>query len=123
MAKLATKAECKSFARADETRAFGHGKVDVVNIGDTDVALATFEPDWKWSNDVKPIAKTDTCQSPHLGYVVEGRMHIHMDDGTDIDLEPGAAFHIPPGHDAWVTGNEACVLFDVTAAPTYAKPK
>ena len=123
MAKLATKAECKSFASADETRTFGHGKIDIVHVGDTDVACATFEPGWRWSVDVKPLAQTASCQSPHLGYVVSGHMHIKMDDGMELDLRPGEAFHVPPGHDAWVTGNETCVAFDVMSAPSYAKGK
>lgn len=123
MAKLATKAESKPFASADETRMFGHGKVDIVHVGDTDVARLMFEPGWKWSVDVRPVAQTQTCQSAHLGYVVSGRMHVKMDDGLEIDLSPGEAFFIPPGHDAWVTGDETCVAFDVTAAPNYAKAK
>ena len=122
MAKLATKAERKSFTTPDETRKFTHGKLDIVHVGDTDVGRATFEPGWKWSTDVKPIAKTTSCQSPHLGYVISGHMHLKMDDGLELDYGPGDAMFVPPGHDAWVTGNETCVMFDVTSAPTYAKP-
>jgi hypothetical protein len=123
MAKLATKAERKSFNAADEVRRFGHGMIEIVHVGDTDVARATFEPGWKWSTDVKPIAQTSSCQAPHLGYVISGNMHVKTDDGLELDYGPGDAMFISPGHDAWVTGNDSCVIFDVTAAPVYAKPK
>jgi uncharacterized cupin superfamily protein len=68
---------------------------------------------WRWSVNVKPIAGTDSCQVDHLGYVLEGRMALRMDDGTEREFGPGDAFHVPPGHDAWIIGDEACVLLDL----------
>ena len=120
---IATLIERKSFRNPDETRTFTHGRIDIVNVGGTQVGLARFEPGWKWSKDVKPIAGTASCQAPHLGYIVAGRMHIVGDDGTEADYEPGDAMSVPPGHDAWVVGSEPCIIFDVTAAPVYAKKK
>ena len=81
----------------------------------------TFEPGWRWSEHVKPIAETDSCQAAHLGYVLSGRMHIVMDDGTEGEVGPGDAFSIPPGHDAWTVGDEACVLVDFGQVGDYAK--
>lgn len=118
---IATLIERKTFGNPDDTRTFNHGRIDIVSIGGTQVGLARFEPGWKWSADVKPIAGTSSCQTPHLGYVVSGRMHIVSDDGTEVEYGPGDAMWVPPGHDAWVLGNEPCVIFDVTAAPVYAK--
>ena len=113
--------ERKSFSGADEVRSFGHGHMDVCTVGEHAVGLATFEPCWKWSTDVQPIAQTKTCQAPHLGYVVSGKMHIVSDDGRTMDVQEGDAVFIAPGHDAWVVGDEPCVIFDVSSAPTYAK--
>lgn len=120
---VATLIERKSFATPEETRTFPNGKIEIVSVGGQQVGLARFEPGWKWSNDVKPIAGTTSCQAPHLGYVISGRMHIVSDDGTGIDYGPGDAMSVSPGHDAWVLGTDACVIFDVTAAPVYAKKK
>lgn len=113
-------AEKKSFAAPEETRPFPNGKMDIVSIGGGSVGKATFEPGWKWSLSVKPIAKTDSCQGNHQVYVFSGRMHIAMTDGTEIEIGPGDVAHIPPGHDAWVLGSEPCVALDFGAAKTYA---
>ena len=114
-----------SFKSPDETRQFkAHGHLDLVKFGDrATIGRGVFEPGWKWSNDVKPIAGTASCQSAHSGYCVSGRMTIKMDDGEQYTLGPGDAFHIPPGHDAWTEGAESCVLIDVTGVKEYAKKK
>ncbi len=113
----------KSLDSPDEVREFDNGKVDVVKIGETIVGRASFRPGWRWSNDVKPIAGTDSCQSHHVGYVVSGRLKVVHDDGTEAEVEPGSAYDIPPGHDAWVVGDEGIVglEFDTKTAETYAK--
>ncbi len=79
------------------------------------------EPGWVWSEHVKPIAETDSCQSAHTGYVLEGHMVVKMDDGSELEYGPGDAFYMPPGHDAWVVGKQRCVLIDVTGFGKYAK--
>ena len=114
-------AEKKSLGSPDEVRKFKNGQIEVVNIGGGTVGKATFEPGWKWSNDVKPIAGTDLCQAPHFGYQVAGRMHVVMADGSEFESGPGDVIAIPPGHDAWIVGNEACVLIDWSGAANYAK--
>src|SRR6476659_9648587 len=82
--------EVKSFDSPDETRPFeGKGKADVLNIGGKVVGKAVFEPGWKWSENVKPIAGTDSCQVSHLGYVLSGRMRVYMDDGSEFEVGPG----------------------------------
>jgi hypothetical protein len=114
--------EAKNFAQPDETRPFaGHGQVEVVKLGDGFVGKGVFEPGWRWSQDVKPIAKTESCQARHLGYVLSGRMVIRMDDGTEVEVGPGDAFKVDPGHDAWVVGDEACVAMEFAAAENFAK--
>jgi hypothetical protein len=112
----------KRFDKPDEVRPFeGHGHVDVVQLAGRTVGRGTFEPGWRWSQDVKPIAGTDSCQVSHLGYVVSGAMRVHMDGGSDQDLRPGDAVAIPPGHDAETVGDEACVMLDFGEIDEYAK--
>jgi mannose-6-phosphate isomerase-like protein (cupin superfamily) len=112
----------KSLDTPDETRPFaGHGSMDVVQVGETTVGRGTFEPGWRWSQDVKPIAGTDSCQAHHTLYVLSGRMHVVMDDGTEMDVGPGDVAVIAPGHDAWTVGDEACVSIDTTGVARYAK--
>jgi hypothetical protein len=114
--------EVKSFDSPDETRPFeGKGHVDVVQLGGHTVGRGEFEPGWKWSNNLKPIAQTDTCQVSHLGYCVSGRMKIYMDDGTEAEVGPGESAAIPPGHDAEVVGDETCVWIDFGEMSEYAK--
>ena len=112
----------KRFEAPDEVRPFqGHGQVDVVTIAGRSVGKGTFEPGWRWSQDVKPIAGTDLCQVFHLGYCLAGAMRIHMDDGTEQDIRAGDVMVIPPGHDAEVIGEESCVLLDFGEITEYAK--
>ena len=113
----------KKFSSADETRPFrDHGHADVLKIGDGTVMRAVFEPGWKWSEDVKPLVNTKSCQTLHSAYVLSGRMHIVMDDGQEVEVGPGDYMLCPPGHDAWTIGDEACVMLDVTGASSYARP-
>ncbi len=81
----------------------------------------TFEPGWSWEKCVKPVVKTNSCEAPHTGYIVSGRIKVVMDDGSEIEGGPGDAAIIPPGHNAWVVGNEPCVMIDFTGAKDYAK--
>jgi len=114
--------EVKNFDSPDETRPFeGKGQAEVVQVAGRPVAKGTFEPGWKWSVNLKPIAGTDSCQVSHLGYCVSGRMKIYMDDGSEAEIGPGEVAAIPPGHDAEVTGDEACVLLDFGEISEYAK--
>ena len=113
--------EVKSFNKPDEVRTPPKTKIEVVKVGDSTVMRATFEPGWKWSECIKPIAGTDSCQAPHVNYVISGRMKVVMDDGTEMEMGAGDAADIPPGHDAWVIGNEPCVAIDFAAGKVYAK--
>jgi Cupin domain len=114
--------EVKNFDSPDETRQFeGKGRADVLKIGGQVVGRGTFEPGWKWSNNVKPIAQTDSCQVSHLMYVISGRMRVHMDDGSQSEVGPGDVSAIPPGHDAEIIGDEPCVALDFGQFGEYAK--
>ena len=106
-----------------ETRSFkdGKGKLELVNPGGVEVGRATFERGWRWSEHVQPIAHTDSCQAPHFAYYISGRMGVRMDDGQEIEFGPGDVAVIPPGHDAWVIGDEPCVVIDWQGFADYAK--
>lgn len=116
--------EVKNFDKPDETRPFqGKGMADVVMLGGRTVLRGTFEPGWRWSENIKPIAGTELCEASHVGYVLAGRMRIHMQDGMEREITPGELVAIPPGHDAEVVGNENCVFLDFGEITEYAKPK
>jgi quercetin dioxygenase-like cupin family protein len=114
--------ERRRFDSPDEVRAMsGKGSVEIVRIGGGVVGRVTFEPGWRWSDHVKPIAGTDSCQAAHLGYVISGRQGVRMDDGTELEFGPGDVIAIPPGHDGWVIGDEPCVLLDFAGMAHYAE--
>ena len=113
--------ESRSLDQPDESRTPDKTEVNVVALAGNKVGRFTFEPGWRWSECIKPVAGTDSCQAEHLGYVVEGTMHVVHDDGTELDLGPGEAYRIAPGHDAWVTGDATFVGLEFTSAGEYAK--
>ncbi|NRQ37325.1 cupin domain-containing protein [Nonomuraea sp. NN258] len=116
--------EVKNINNPDERREFPSGHLDVCNLSGLTFGVATFEPGWRWSESVKPIAGTDSCQVHHNGFVVSGRLHLRMDDGSEVDAGPGDLFVCPPGHDAWVVGDEPAVVYDFAGgAADYAKAK
>jgi len=115
------KMEVKSLNSPEETRDFDRGKLDLVKIGGAMVGRAVFQPGWKWSESLKPIAKTKSCEAPHFQYHVSGTIRVRMDDGSERDLKPGDVSLLPPGHDAWVVGDEPVVVVDFQGMRDYAK--
>jgi hypothetical protein len=115
--------QSRDFNSPDETRTPEKTRVDVVRMGGTTAARMTFEPGWRWSECVKPVAGTERCQARHVGVVQSGRLAIEHEDGTEVEIGPGAAYVIEPGHDAWVVGDERFVGFEFEsrAAEEYAK--
>jgi mannose-6-phosphate isomerase-like protein (cupin superfamily) len=105
-------AEKKNFATPEELRTPPKTEVAIVKFGDRMVQRITYHPGWRWSVDIKPGAGTDSCQVNHFGYVVAGRSHLVMNDGTELDAGPGDVVVIPAGHDAWVVGEEPFVFVD-----------
>lgn len=115
------KSERKGFAAPDEVRKFEKGTVELIQIGGGTVGRLTLQPGWRWSTHVKPVAKTEWCEAAHFQYHVSGRIHVKMRDGTEFDVGPGEVTALPPGHDAWVVGNEPVVVIDWSGASNYAK--
>ena len=115
--------ETKSMDHPDESRTPDRTSMDIVHLGDATVGRFTLQPGWRWSECIKPVAGTDSCQATHLGYVVSGTIHIAATDGAEADLSAGDAYRLEPGHDAWVVGDEPLVAleFESKTAETYAK--
>jgi quercetin dioxygenase-like cupin family protein len=113
----------RSFDSPDESRTPDKTHVDVVRMGGTSAGRFAFEPGWRWSECIKPVAGTDSCQMRHVGVAVSGHLMVHHDDGTELELSPGEAYIIEPGHDAWVVGDERFVGldFESRSAEEYAK--
>jgi hypothetical protein len=114
--------QSKHLSKPDELRTFDKGRVELVTLGGVTFGRATLQPGWKWSTCVKPLVNTPSCEAPHLQYHVSGRLVVRMDDGSEQEFGPGEVSELPPGHDAWVAGNEPVVVIDITGMGNYAKP-
>jgi class 3 adenylate cyclase len=119
--ELPMRLQRRRFADATDVRRFPHGHVDVVEMDDHVIGRMTYEAGWRWSTDVKPIAGTESCQFHHVGYVISGRLRVQMPDGTELESGPDEVFEYPPGHDAWVVGDEPWVAIDFEAMRTYGR--
>lgn len=115
------KAEVKNFNQAEEIREFPLGRLELIKVGGATVGRAIFQPGWKWSTSVMPIAKTKSCEAPHFQYQISGIMEVKMDDGTMLICKTGDVSLLPEGHDAWVVGNEPVVVVDFQGMIDYAK--
>jgi class 3 adenylate cyclase len=116
-----TRLQKHSLDHPTETRNFGLGRLDLVDLNDIAIGRTNYAPGWKWSHDVKPIVGTEWCESHHMGYTVSGRLHSEMADGSMIEVGPGDVFEIPPVHDAWVVGDEPWVSIDWAGRRFYGK--
>ena len=115
--------EVRDFSAPDETRTPDKTKVEIVRMGGTSASRMSLEPGWRWSDCIKPVVGTDSCQVHHVGVMLSGTLHVAHNDGSEQDISAGQAYVIEPGHDAWVVGDEPAVgyEFDSRAAEEYAK--
>ena len=118
-----TKLQTKSHDVPDEIREPEKTRVEVVRLEGYTLGRFKFQPGWRWSQCIKPVVGTDSCQVAHVGYAVSGRITVQMNDGSKTAIEKGMSYTIPPGHDAWVEGNDPFVGIEVMSAEEYAKPK
>ncbi|HLG26651.1 MAG TPA: cupin domain-containing protein [Paenisporosarcina sp.] len=114
--------QSKSHNSPDEVRTPDKTRVEIVRLEGFTIGRFTFEPGWRWSDCIKPVVKTDQCQLSHVGYAISGRLTVRLKDGTNKTIGAGESYTIPPGHDAWVEGNERFVGIEVMTADQYAKP-
>ena len=122
MAKKSPSVQKKSLDSPDEVRTFEKGQVDLASVGTVTFGRAVLQPGWRWSESVKPIVKTEYCEAAHVQYHVSGRLGVRMANGTEEEFGPGDVGVLPPGHDAWVIGDEAVVVIDISGMKEYAKP-
>jgi mannose-6-phosphate isomerase-like protein (cupin superfamily) len=121
MANFVTRLVKKNFSLPDETKMpFEKGKIEIVTVNGLTVQRETLQPGWKWSTHVKTSVKTESCQKYHVKFIISGRQKIVMNDGTEMELTPGDFAIIPPGHDAWVVGEEPNILLELAAAAKQA---
>jgi class 3 adenylate cyclase len=111
--------QARAFASDADVRSYTHGKAEIVRLDETTVARGTYEPGWRWSVDMPPLAGSPTCQLHHLGYAIAGAVHFLMNDGQTLDVRAGTVYEVPPGHDAWVVGDEPFVTIDWTSGHTW----
>ncbi len=114
--------KAKSHDAPDELRTPAKTRVEIVRLEGFTIGRFVFEPGWRWSECIKPVVGTDTCQVSHVGYLVSGRLNIQIADGSKHTIEPGQSYTIPPGHEAWVEGNEPTVAIEVVSAEQFARP-
>jgi hypothetical protein len=113
----------RSFGKPDNERDFPNGHSAFVDVGDSTVARTTMQPGWKWSKDIKPIVKTESCQMLHTGVALAGHLRVEHTDGSTADLKEGDAYIVEPGHDAWVVGDQPFTSLDwAPRAGDFAKP-
>lgn len=115
------KFETKSHNRADEVRTPNKTRLEIVRLESYTIGRFTLQPGWRWSECVKPVVGTDTCQASHVGYAISGRITVRMKDGSQKTIGAGESYTIPPGHDAWVEGSEPYVGIEMMSAEEYAK--
>ena len=109
------------FEEPVERREFEKGSFEVLRIGGLTIGRASYEPGWKWSQHVGPIAGTKSCEVEHVGLVVSGRCAVRMDDGEEVVLRAGDVFSVAPGHDSWVVGDEPYVSIHLLGSEGYAR--
>jgi quercetin dioxygenase-like cupin family protein len=113
--------EVNDFTSPDEIRSPEHTRVEVVKMAAGEIGRYTFQPGWRWSEHIKPVVGTESCQTEHIGYLVSGTMGIQTADGTTAEIRPGSVYHIAPGHDGWVVGSEPAVTIEFQGAAHYAQ--
>lgn len=118
-----SKFEVKSHDTPDETRTPSKTRIELVRLEGFTIGRFNFEPGWRWSECIKPVAGTESCQASHVGYAVSGRLRVRLNDGTEQAVSAGLSYTIPPGHDAWVEGNETFVGIELMSAEQYARPR
>ncbi len=106
----------------DEVRKFVRGRLEVYRVGSLELGRAVYEPGWRWSEHVGPIAGTELCEVSHVGLVIAGSAAVSMRNGRELMLTPGVFFAVPPGHDSWVVGDEEYVSLHISGADAYAAP-
>jgi hypothetical protein len=113
--------EARDFRSPDETRSPDKTLVELLTVGGGQIGRYTFQPGWRWSECIKPVVQTDSCQVDHIGYMLSGTLHLKHDDGTEMDVAAGMVYRIAPGHDAWNATSEPVVVVEFQGAAHFAE--
>jgi quercetin dioxygenase-like cupin family protein len=113
--------EFADFSAPDEVRSPDHVTIEIAKLGGGEIGRYTFAPGWRWSEHIKPVVGTDTCQVEHIGYVVSGTIGVDHSDGTTAEVPAGNVYRIAPGHDGYVIGSDPAVVVEFQGAATFAK--
>ena len=113
--------ESRDFSAPDETRTPAKTLIELVNVAGGQIGRFTFQPGWRWSECIKPVVHTESCQTEHIGYMLSGALHVKDKDGNEGDITAGSVYHIAPGHDAWNGGSQPAVVVEFQGAANYAK--
>ena len=108
--------EARSLETSRGARRLGRSEISAVSVAGMTLGREVMDPGWRWSEDVRPIVGTDLCRAAHHGYVVSGHLHVVTEAGAEVDARAGDVVVIPPGHDAWVVGDEPCVFLEYLPA-------
>jgi len=119
---MADRIEVKSHDQPDELRTPQKTRIELVQVGPLTLGRLTFQPGWRWSECIKPVVGTDSCQVHHVGYAVSGQITVRLANGDQASIQAGNSYDIPPGHDAWVEGSEPFVGIEVQSADEFGKP-
>ncbi|HZT06429.1 MAG TPA: cupin domain-containing protein [Chloroflexota bacterium] len=119
---MADQIEVKSHSTPDEVRTPDKTRVELVRVGGSTLGRLTLQPGWKWSECIKPVVHTESCQVHHVGYALSGSITVRLTNGNQATIKGGDSYDIPPGHDAWVDGPEPFVGVEVQSAEQYARP-
>ncbi|HVM30058.1 MAG TPA: cupin domain-containing protein [Candidatus Limnocylindrales bacterium] len=105
--------ESRPFTSADESRSGNGVEAHYIKLGNVEFAHLSYEPGWRWSERIKPVAGTENCEVEHVGYVLSGAAHFVHSDGTTQEVAAGSVYRVEPGHDAWVIGDEPYVVLEL----------
>lgn len=109
----------KTFDGSDDRIAFPHGHADVVDLAGHRLLRTTFEPGFRWSEDMAPVAGTPRCQVRHVFWMLSGRLGLQLPDGSTFEVGRGDVVSLAPNHDSWTVGEEAVTFLDIDpAAPS-----
>jgi hypothetical protein len=113
--------EWRDFGSPDETRTPEKTRVELVTLAGGEIGRYTFQPGWRWSECIKPVVGTESCQVDHVGYLLSGTLGVRHEDGTETEVRAGSVYRISPGHDGWTIGDEPVVAIEFQGAAHFAE--
>jgi class 3 adenylate cyclase len=115
------KLQHRTFGDADDVREVPLGRLETYDLGQLRIGRSILQPGWRWSESIKPIARTELCESHHIGLCVSGSCRVQMREGAELVIEAGQFYEIPPGHDSWVVGDEPWITIDWSPSTAFAQ--